>query len=390
MADSDVVVVGAGIVGLATAIAAQRRGLRVTIVDRHHAPAGASIRNFGMIWPIGQPRGPLFDLAMRSRSIWLELAEQVGFFCEPSGSMHVAHREDELRVLREFIASEGEDRRAQLLTPEEVRAHTPGINPDGLIGGMYSPLELNVESRTAIGQIWDWIRGQPDIELINGFEAARVLPGRVESTDGVILETDQIYLTAGHDGIAHYPEFYPRDRFALCKLQMMRTIPQPRGWHMGTHVAGGWTLRHYGAFADCPSLPELRRRISKEQPEFDTHGIHIMLSQHSDGDLVIGDSHVYGEEITPFDDDHVNDLILEHAKQLVDAPTWKIGKRWHGIYLKRTDGRTLLVDQPEPGVTIINAMGGAGMTLSFGVADMVVGDPEAAFSEFGSGITQSV
>ncbi len=179
MADSDVVVVGAGIVGLATAIAAHRKGLSVTIVDRHHAPIGASIRNFGMIWPIGQPRGALFDLAMRSRAIWLELSEQVGFFCEPSGSVHVAHREDELRVLREFIAAEGEDRRAQLLMPEEVRAHTPGINPRGLIGGMYSPLELNVESRTAIAQIWEWIREQPEVELITGFEAARVQPGRV-------------------------------------------------------------------------------------------------------------------------------------------------------------------------------------------------------------------
>ncbi len=390
MADSDVVVVGAGIVGLATAIAAHRKGLSVTIVDRHHAPIGASIRNFGMIWPIGQPRGALFDLAMRSRAIWLELSEQVGFFCEPSGSVHVAHREDELRVLREFIAAEGEDRRAQLLMPEEVRAHTPGINPRGLIGGMYSPLELNVESRTAIAQIWEWIREQPEVELITGFEAARVQPGRVESTDGVILEGDQIYLTAGHDGIAHYPELYPRERFALCKLQMMRTVPQPDGWKMGTHVAGGWTLRHYGAFADCPSLPELRERISEEQPEFDTHGIHIMLSQHSAGDLVIGDSHVYGDDITPFDDDQVNNLILEHAKRLVDAPSWRIDKRWHGVYLKRTDGRTLLVDQPEPGITVINAMGGAGMTLSLGVADLVVRDPQAGVRGFGSCVTQSV
>lgn len=390
MADTDIIVVGAGVVGLATAIAAHRNGQSVTIVDRHHTPVGASIRNFGMIWPIGQPSGLLFDLAMRSRAIWLELADQVKIFCEPSGSMHVAHREDELRVLSEFIEAEGQNRRAQLLTPEEVREFTPGINPDGLLGGMYSPLELNLESRTAIGQIWDWIREQPNIELITGFEAAKVQPGRVESTDGIIIEADRVYLTAGHDGIAHYPELYPRECFALCKLQMMRTVPQPNGWKMGTHVAGGWTLRHYGAFANCPSLPALRARISNEQPEFDTHGIHIMLSQHSAGDLVIGDSHVYGEDITPFDDDYVNHLILDHAKLLVGAPSWKIDKRWHGIYLKRTDGRSLLVDQPEPGVMIINAMGGAGMTLSLGVADLVIRDPQTAVNEFGSHVTQSV
>lgn len=390
MAESDVVIVGAGIVGLATALAAHRSGRRVTIVDRHRTPVGASIRNFGMIWPIGQPRGELFDLAMKSRAIWLDLAEQAGFFCEPSGSMHLARRDDELRVLTEFVSTEGDARRAELLSPEEAAVHAPGVNREGLIGGMYSPLELNVESRTAVAKIWDWIQALPGIELITGVEIAKVAPHRVESTDGRVIEGGHIYLTAGSDGVRHYPDTFSRDGFTPCKLQMMRTIPQPDGWKMGTHIAGGWTLRHYGAFAGCPSLPALRERISAEQPEFDTHGIHIMLSQHSAGELVIGDSHVYGDDITPFDDERVDQLILEHAKQLVDAPSWRIDKRWHGVYLKRTDGRSLIVDQPEPGVTIINAMGGAGMTLSFGVADLAVRDPAKASKLFGSLVTQSV
>jgi len=390
MAESDVVIVGAGIVGLATALAAHREGKRVTICDRHCSPVGASIRNFGMIWPIGQPKGTLFELAMRSRAIWLDLADQAGFFCEPSGSMHVARREDELRVLEEFVAAEGESRRASLLTPEDVLAHTPGVNPDGLIGGMYSPLELNVESRTAIKKVWNWVHTQEGIDLVTGFEAASVRPNTVVSTDGCVLEGEHVYLTAGHDGLYHYPDLFPCDAYALCKLQMMRTVPQPGSWKMGAHVAGGWTLRHYGAFADCPSLPALRQRISDEQPEFDTHGIHIMLSQHSAGDLVIGDSHHYSESVSPFDDEHVDKLILDHAKLLVDAPTWQIDKRWHGIYLKRTDERTLLVQSPGPGITIINAMGGAGMTLSFGVAELAVKNPERAEQLFGQLVTQSV
>lgn len=372
MANTDTLIVGAGIVGLATAVASIRRGRSVTIVDRHHAPNGASIRNFGMVWPVGQPRGPLLDAALRAREIWLELAREVGFFCEQSGSMHLARRDDELAVLSELVELEGESRQLSLCTPEQIRQIAPGVNPHGLIGGMHSPLELNVESRTAIAQIWEWIRKQPSARLITGFEAARIEPNRVQSTDGRVLEAQHIYLTAGHDGVAHYPDLFPRERYALCKLQMMRTIPQPNAWRMGTHIAGGWTLRHYASFANCPSLPALKQRISDEQPEFDTHGIHIMLSQHSSGDLVIGDSHTYADDITPFDDEHIDHLILEHAKQLVNAPTWKIDKRWHGIYLKRTDAKTLLVHQPEPGVTIINAMGGAGMTLALGIAEKVV------------------
>ena len=39
---------------------------------------GASVRNFGMLWPIGQPFGPLRQLAVRSLQIWLEVLAFVG------------------------------------------------------------------------------------------------------------------------------------------------------------------------------------------------------------------------------------------------------------------------------------------------------------------------
>jgi glycine/D-amino acid oxidase-like deaminating enzyme len=40
----DLAVVGAGIVGLATALAAARRGLRVIVIDRDAQANGASVR----------------------------------------------------------------------------------------------------------------------------------------------------------------------------------------------------------------------------------------------------------------------------------------------------------------------------------------------------------
>lgn len=372
MQQSDCVVVGAGIIGLATAFALHRSGKSVTILDRDNAPSGASIRNFGMVWPVGVPTGPAAQIAMRSRDLWLEAAEAAGFWIERSGSMHLAHAEDELAVLREFVAMEPAGRGLELLSPDEARERAPGINPAELVGAMWSPTELNVESRSALPMMWDWLSRQAGVRLIRNAHAVAVQSGTVRTADTRRFDADEIYVTAGRDGISLYPDLFPAASFVPCKLQMLRTVSQPHGWRVGTHIAGGWTLRHYKSFASCPSLPALSARISEQQPDFDRYGIHIMVSQHSGDDLVLGDSHVYGHEITPFDDERIDRIILESAAKLVSPPTWEVSHRWHGIYLKRTDGQATLVARPEPGVTIINGVGGLGMTLSFGLAEHVV------------------
>lgn len=46
---ADLAVVGAGIVGLAHALAATRAGLSVVVIDREARANGASIRNFGFV-----------------------------------------------------------------------------------------------------------------------------------------------------------------------------------------------------------------------------------------------------------------------------------------------------------------------------------------------------
>ena len=100
----DVAVIGGGIVGLAHAWSAARRRLSVVLFDRNRRPQGASVRNFGMIWPIGQTPGEMHQRALHSRALWLELAQQAGFWVKTCGSLHLVYQDDELAVIEEFVA----------------------------------------------------------------------------------------------------------------------------------------------------------------------------------------------------------------------------------------------------------------------------------------------
>ena len=101
-------------------------------------------------------------------------------------------------------------------------------------------------------------------------------------------------------------------------------------------------------------------------------GIHVMVSQNGKGELTIGDSHDYGMVHDPFDKEFINTMILNYLNQFAQFKDWTVGESWNGVYPKLTNGDTDLFTSPEPYVYIVNGLGGAGMTLSFGFAEELV------------------
>ena len=154
---------------------------------------------------------------------------------------------------------------------------------------------------------------------------------------------------------------------------MMRTAPLGSGWRLGPMLAAGLTLRHYPAFADCPSLAAVISRFFAELPDYDRYGIHVLVSQNGLGELVLGDSHEYGAAVEPFDKEEINALILRYLATFLRPPELRLASRWHGVYCKHPS-QPWFIARPADGATVVTGLGGAGMTLSFGLAERVVGE----------------
>jgi len=374
MKSQQIGIVGGGIFGLAHAWAASKRNHQVHLFDRSSSSQGASIRNFGMIWPIGQPFGPRHDAAMKGVQLWKDLASLSGLWLNPCGSLHLAHHDDELAVLEEYsLLSSQQDVKRVLVTPAEIQQLTPAANLAGLKGGLYSPTEMGVNPPAAIRAITDWIRSLPNLTFSGGtfirnvesYDSGKV---QVQTSLGQTYDFDHVFVCSGADVQTLFPAAYFSSGIRICKLQMMATIAQPSGWRLGPHLASGLTLRHYPSFLNCPSLSAVQQRIAEQSSQLDHWGIHVMASQNELGELILGDSHEYDDRIEPFDKQTIDDLILEELKKVFDFPNWELGRRWHGMYAKHpTD--PCWIDNPQPGVTLLNGLGGNGMTLALGLAE---------------------
>jgi len=322
-----------------------------------------------MVWPIGQPCGVSYQTALRSRQSWLSLSEAAGVWVNRCGSLHLAYHDDELAVLHEFAAAApgfGVD--CCLQSTNEIVSRSPAANPDGLLGGLYSPTELCVNPRVASAQIAKWLSNHHGVDFQFSTHVTGAESTTLRTADGNAWDFDRVIVCSGAEAGTLFPVQMRQSGLRLCKLQMLRTVAQPSDWRLGPHIAGGLTLRHYRSFEICPTLASLKQRIAAEKPELDRYGIHVMASQDDQGNVILGDSHEYDDQIDPFDKESIDDLIVQELKTLIRLPTWTIEARWHGLYAKHPES-PIYRDEPMPGVYLRTGTGGAGMTMSFGLAE---------------------
>jgi len=147
---ADVIIVGGGIMGAATAFFLTQRGRSVILLERDLVGMHASATNFGNVRRQGRFL-PQLPLANRSREIWGKLPELIGEDVEflPSGHIRVAYRAEDAAGLEAYARdARAYDLELEILSGNALRARFPFLSTE-LVAGSYAPLDGHANPRLA-------------------------------------------------------------------------------------------------------------------------------------------------------------------------------------------------------------------------------------------------
>jgi glycine/D-amino acid oxidase-like deaminating enzyme len=150
-ATADVVVIGAGMVGAACALALASAGRGVCVLDRAGPAAGTTASGEGNMLVSDKLPGPEARLALRSIELWRELASRAGgrFEFEAKGGIVVAHDDQQATALCELAAAQrGEGVQAEFFDHRALRDAEPHISPS-LPGGVLYPQDCQLQPMLA-------------------------------------------------------------------------------------------------------------------------------------------------------------------------------------------------------------------------------------------------
>jgi D-hydroxyproline dehydrogenase subunit beta len=363
----DLAVVGAGILGLATALAGARQGLRVVVIDRDAQANGASVRNFGFITVAGQESGVMWARARRSRDVWSEVAQAAGIPVLQSGLWVTARRPEAVAVMDAFMATDMAEG-CSLLSPSEARRRCPQLLAPELAAVMVSTLELRVESRLAIPRLAAWLTEAHGVKFMRS-TAVRAIEVPTLDTSSGRIQADLIAICPGDDFTGLYAERLVRFGLTRCKLQMLR-LAHP-GFELPAPLMSDLGLGRYAGYAALEAAAPLKARLAAEQPNHLAHGVHLIVVQSADGSLVVGDSHHYAATPDPFGQEDVDALILEEFRAALGVAPPAIVERWIGTYASASN-KAALIDAPEAAVRLAIVTSGAGASTGFAIGEEVV------------------
>ena len=349
----DAVVVGGGLVGLATAWRAAGRGLAVAVVDP--APgSGASRAAAGMLAPVTEAsygeealvalgldsarRYPDFVAALEQAS-----GRPVGY--RETGTLAVALDADdraELAALHRYQTALGLT--AELLSSREVRRAEPLLAP-GVRGGLLVAGDHSVDNRLLAAALVTAVE-RAGVPLVRAAVAEVLVDGDratgVRTTDDGALRADAVVLAAGcwSSGLAGLPpDAVPPVR--PVKGQILRLL-----------APGG-----------APWLRRTTRAL--------VHGRHVYLVPRGDGEVVLGATVEEQGHDTRVTAGGVHDLLVDAHRLVPGTSELELVETHAGLRPGSPDNAPLVGPTALPGLVLATGHHRNGVLLTPVTADAV-------------------
>lgn len=369
---SDLLIVGGGVLGAFHAYHAAKRGLRVTLLERNAAPRSATVRNFGQVVPSGLD-SHWQQIGRESLEIYKSLQSEFDLSVRNLGSIYIASDAEELQLLEELRAIDARNNYAsELKTPQWCKERFPQLRSDYCKAGLFYPEEVSVNPRVMIHQL----------HLLLANEGVKSQFGKSvcelqNDEKGVVAKTncgdsfcaEKAIVCNGAEFQSLFPELFASSEMQAVKLQMMRLKPQSNVSVPG-NVLTGLSIRRYESFAQCPSWPTVKARES-EDSFWKQWGVHILFKQEADGGIILGDSHEYAAadkiDDLSFDLQHdVSNYFITEGKKIFDLPSWDVEAEWFGVYCQTDHPSGIFTKNVGENIHIVTGIGGKGMTSSAG------------------------
>jgi glycine/D-amino acid oxidase-like deaminating enzyme len=335
-----VVVVGAGIVGAATARALAARGVKVDLLDAGEVSGGTTGLGEGNVLCSDKGAGPELALAVLGLAAYDDIERRYGDRARirRKGAL-VVHRDagslaaEPARLAR--LAEAGV--RCELLEPEQARALEPELAAD-LLGASYFPDDLQCDPRAIARAMAE----EAGVRVRTGTRVELIVPGEgVRTADGT-LTADAVVLAAG-------PWSAELARGAGLELPL-----EPRKGQL-VRLRGPMSVRHKvvdGAYLAAVAAPDAGLQVSS------------VIETTWDGDVLVGSS----RERRGFDttvDPAVIDAMLERAAHLMPAVARLTQvDAWAGLRPWLPDGLPALgQSRAVPGLWVATGHEGAGVGL---------------------------
>lgn len=245
----DVIVLGGGLMGTASAYFLARRSARVTLIERNRIGTGATVASFGNIRRTGRHLSQL-PLAHRSLRLWNEAEKMLGRDVEfrATGHIRLIFDDGSLADMRAYAeAARAWGLYLEELTSRDIHARFPGLGP-GAIAASFSPHDGSGNPRLIAPAFADAAR-RLGVEIVEGAEVAAIRhtgPDFLVTTSKGSFTAECLLNTAGAWGAriaAQFGEEVPLDARGP---QMGVTEPLP---YRVLPVVGIWTRdKDHGAY----------------------------------------------------------------------------------------------------------------------------------------------